>query len=202
MGSANSQLGRVFHQFALELTVGSECEACFELTNNGTGAAPRCPICGRPIGPLRKLPPHEVRLTTFGKIFPDFVLGPGLELLFTRGFLSLLQGGNFGGLSKLEQVKSLDVRGSLRDRDPPEYIMSHAVLSFNGRWISNAKTVACTECGDGGYPVPKRGSLNFPSHLAPDEDLCVSRGAPGRLLFSSELRSKIEQQGLCGFHFR
>jgi hypothetical protein len=104
-------------------------DALFEEGFN-TGAAPRCPACGKYIDSLPWLPPYRIELETWGPKYGDIVFATGNELLVSSRFKQAYLNSDLLGLSGFEPVEVIKVKRHRKSAgDLPLYFKANVIHS-------------------------------------------------------------------------
>lgn len=165
------------------------------------GPAPTCPVCGGYIGMLTWLPPFEVELESWSKVYGDFVFGPGYEFLISHRFKVLYEEHGLTGLSGFEPVT---VKRVIRRRggraDPPNYY--RAVVTYARTAIDAAASELegekppsqiCPECRECSVKRWKR--IVIEPETFSGEDIAIPRGK-FMYLVTERFKTMVEQHRL------
>lgn len=188
--------------FALRHTIGFPADTEFlDLDPSILGDAPKCEVCGNPVGGRPWLPPRRARLDVWESSFGDVAFGPAYNLLVTERFeLSWNEVGLVGlvGFEPVEIVKV--IRHRRLKGEVPAY--GHVVPARSRASVD----VGASELeyrNDGKYcPVCQIGNVRGWKRIVfhPDtwsgEDVFVARGLPGTIFVSDRFREFRDEYGI------
>ncbi len=167
-----------------------------------TGEAPRCPICGKYVGMLPKLPPIRVELKTWGNALGDLAFGPGDGFLVSDRFWRLYQATGFTGLINVSIVEVVRVKtGHTPPASAPLYrfcqvIRGRTAIDDAKSEVEREEPWTCQECRSNGIKRLKRVILEPNSWSG--EDIFIARGMPGRILTTSRFKDFCTQNKISG----
>lgn len=190
--------------FVLKDTRGTRYDGQYEaLDPVNLGDAPRCPRCGKGLGPLTWQPPYRVELELYGETPGDFARGAGFELLISERFAERFRAEGLTGLHGFHLVEVVRVRLMKKQGGPPVTIPRYYVVSACfGRAavdlllnrVRISKPITCTECRSTGIDAI-HGFVLEPSTWH-GEDIFRPRGMPGDLVVSERFKDFVERHGL------
>lgn len=94
------------------------------------GKGRRCPSCGASKGLLPWLPPYQIELETWGKLYGDVMI-EGEDLIVSERFVDIFQGNGLTGLFDFQPVEVIKVvhrRGRPREKCP-NYLKASVIKS-------------------------------------------------------------------------
>lgn len=164
------------------------------------GPAPRCPVCGRPVGMKEWLPPHYIKLSSAKpEKWGDFLWGTFSPFMVSRRFMSIYEREGLRGIAKFYPAAQV-VRVGRRKRGelPPEVPEYHLVKVPWGKGLVDDAASGMVRKGDGcsyclGTPIRyERIVLKEWS----GEDVFTPRGVYGVIMVSERFKEVVERYGV------
>jgi len=165
------------------------------------GDAPRCKVCGEPIGMLPLLPPVGVEIEAWGQRWGDVAFGPGDQILVSDKLKRLFNEAGLHGFERLDSVEVVRVKRRTRGvGDPPRYWIasiqrSRAVLDESASGLVRDEAPICEECRTGGV-IKRVDRIVLKETTWSGEDLFFARGLPGTILASERFKSLCDANDL------
>jgi hypothetical protein len=160
------------------------------------GDAPRCGVCGRPIGMRRWLSPFRVELRRHGSEWGDFAFFGLAEFLVSDRAAAAIAEGGVTGLSGFEPVEAVKVEGG---DSPPTY--RHVLVAFSDAAVDENKSslvrrgeVTCERCRSDGLDAI-HGFVIEPGTWT-GEDVFIARGLPGVVVASQRFKRLVDDHEL------
>ncbi|MCL6591887.1 MAG: hypothetical protein K6U80_18295 [Firmicutes bacterium] len=170
--------------------------------------APRCEVCGKPIGMRPWLPPYRVELELWHKEFGDIAFGPCTDLLISERFKRCYESAGLTGFLGFEPVEVVRVKKRKRFvGDPPPYY--HVTASLSRTAVDLVKSgfemkdniPICSECLAGGLVLHAR-AIVIDSSTWSGEDVFISRAPAGGIIVTSERFKEVcEANGITNAVF-
>lgn len=173
---------------------------CIRADTRRVGPAPRCPVCDRPVGMLRLLPPLQVEMALGGTRFGDLVFGlSATDLVVSERFRDAFAQSGLTGLSGFTPVEITEIITRL-GRVPmpvPNYFMaetarSRAIIDDRACGIDYSRPWTCKECKTGGIDRLRRLVLEPGSWSG--EDVFIARGLPGTIITSQRFKDFCDRK--------
>jgi len=163
-----------------------------------------CPVCGRPVGMLKWLPPYRVKLSSAKpERWGDFVWGAGFTLMVSERFKQIYEREELKGIKRFEPVEIVRV-GTRKTGDLPPglptYYLIEIVWGGANRDDIASKIVwkrepTCSYCRIDGYKIKFEGIVIEEGSWT-GVDIFKARGAPGQILVSERFKEVVEKYGL------
>jgi Immunity protein family (Imm11) len=156
------------------------------------GEAPRCPVCGRFIGPLSLLPPLRVELKVWGQKFGDLAFGASHTVLVSERFKNQFQRSGLIGFSEFEPVKIVELLTRMPIKEPPpkyyavDPMRSRAAIDSQASGIDWETRPSCEECRLGHLKRLRR--LILEPGTWSGEDVFIARGLSSKIITSQRFK--------------
>lgn len=166
-----------------------------------TGDAPRCLVCGQPIGMLPLLPPVRVELEAWGTRWGDVAFGPGDQILVSDKLKKLFGEAGLLGFGHLDPVDIVKLKKHKRGtEDPPGYWLAsiqrgQAAVDESASGLVREGAPTCDECRIGGI-IKRVSRVILQAKTWSGEDLFFARGLPGTILVSERFKRLCEANSL------
>jgi hypothetical protein len=162
------------------------------------GDAPRCPSCGKCIGPSPWLPPYRIRLRAFRGNLGDIAYC-GLDLLVSERFRKSFEAGGLTGM----EFHSVEIAQVIPKRLSPHQPFYVAVVP-RGRAAIDAErsalergSVQCIECRRM-MQVERAARIVLEGGTWDGLDVFTARGLPGTCIVSEQFKVMCERQKITG----
>lgn len=171
---------------------------------SATGPADRCPVCGAPVGRLRWLPPHRLKLSSSrSEKWGDLVWGAGFTLVVSARFKAIYEAENMEGISRFYPPATIVRAGSKTidslSKRPPVY---HLVeITWNGANLDDQASGAIRKRSSCGF---HRGSVRSVERVMLEvdswtgADIFGARGLSGVVLVSERFRQVVDTYQVTG----
>ena len=163
-----------------------------------------CPVCGSPVGMLKWLPPHRVKLSSADpRKWGDFVWGAGFDLLVSERFKVIYEQEGLKGVKYFSLVEIVRVgKRKIGDLPPelPRYYLIKVIWDGANQDDQASKVVyerapACPYCRAGSRRLRQEGIILEVGSWK-GVDLFQARGAPAPILVSERFKEVVEKYGL------
>jgi hypothetical protein len=167
-----------------------------------TGDAPRCSVCGKPIGMLPLMPPVRVELESWGLRWGDVAFGPGDQILVSDKLTKLFADAGLVGFERLDVVEIAKAkRRKSGAGEPPGYRLasiqrSRALLDESASGLVRDEAPVCEECRIGGI-IKRADRIVLQANTWSGEDVFFARGLPGTVLTSERFKHLCEANDLA-----
>jgi len=163
----------------------------------------RCPVCGKPVAPLRWLPPHRVKLSSEKpEKWGDFVWGAGFRLLVSDRFKAAYEQERLSGIETFQPVEVARV-GRRKSGDLPPELPTYYLIGivWGGAKVDEiaSKVVwkrepTCSYCRLG-YKVKSEGII-LEEGSWKGVDIFIPRGPSGSILVTERFKEMVERHRL------
>jgi len=169
------------------------------------GDGDRCPVCGGPVGGLKWLPPHRIKLSSANPDkWGDFLWGAGFLLMVSDHFKTIYEAEGLTGITafhppaeivRVGRKKTEDLPPSLPEYHLIEIVWNGANQDDTASELVRGKPVNCSYCRVGGNPRSQQ-------RIAIDQgswtgvDIFTPRGAPVRTVVSERFKQVAEAHKL------
>lgn len=161
------------------------------------GEGDKCPVCGGPVGGLKWVPPHRVKLSSANTDkWGDFLWGAGFLLMVSDHFKTIYEVEGLAGITVFHPPAEIVRVGRMKTGDlPPSLPRYHLIdIVWNGvnqddaaSEVLRERPAKCTFCRVGGFPsrqqriAIERGSWT-------GDDIFTPKGAPVRIMVSERFK--------------
>jgi hypothetical protein len=178
-----------------------EFAICEDLPGINLGDGDDCDLCGRPITPMKWLPPYKVRVTK--KRLGDFIFGDTNPFLVSRKFKDLYEGGAFKGIASFNPVQLFYRKQPL----DAAYYYPHIPYNYNNIDLDRCGIIAadpssiCPRCQHGGKKdLSGMVGVYWEDEAGIVEDVFENHSA-GQYSFSQRLKDAMEAAGITNTVF-
>jgi hypothetical protein len=167
------------------------------------GEGDKCPVCGRPVGALRWLPPHRVRLSSAKpEKWGDFVWGAGFDVMVSARLKLVYETEHLTGISIFHPAAKIVSMGRTRDMPsriptyhPIEILWNGANQDDTASGVTFGSPVHCSYCRAGGLPR-RQSKLAIDERSWTGADIFTPRGAPVPIMVSEHFKQVFEAYDL------
>jgi hypothetical protein len=169
------------------------------------GEGDDCPVCGGPIGGLRWLPPHRIKLSSAKpEKWGDILWGAGFLLIVSDRFKRIYEAEGLTGITVFHPPAEIVRVGRKKTGDlPPSLPQYHLIeIVWNGAnqddmasEVVREKPVKCTYCRVGGFPT-KQQRIAIEERSWTGVDIFTPRGAPVRIIVSERFQQVAQAHEL------
>ena len=177
------------------------CDAS-KIGDDRRGEAPHCDACGKPLGFLAWLPPHQVEFEVCPKGYCDLVYPPHDDFLVSARFKEIYEREGLRGLVGFEPVTIVKLKRRRRIKeDPPPYFWVKAVRSqtvvdqeaSGFEWEKDSPV--CPVCREAGF-LKRWKRLVIDVDTWTGEDVFYALGKPGSIFVSERFKHVCETYAL------
>lgn len=169
------------------------------LKPNNTGDSQKCPVCGDPVGALRWLPPHRIKLSSAkSEKWGDFVWGAGFPLLVSTAFKEVYEQEGLTGISDFSPPVEVVRMGTLKSgqfpNPPPTYHLIHVPWgganqddTASGLRRELPEKITCAYCRSG-FSWKKQDRIVIEEGSWDGSDIFEPRNAPIQFMVSERFK--------------
>ena len=168
---------------------------------------PRCPVCGKTVGPLVWLPPHRIKLSSAKpEKWGDFLWGAGFDLMVSEHFKQIYEREGLRGIVRFWPPAEIVRMGTKKTGDLVPQPSTYFLMEVNwdgasedeeasGIVVQYPAKPACSYCRQSGRGLLKRKGIILEAGSWKGEDIFKARGESD-ILVSERFKEVAERYKL------